>query len=212
MSDNEQISIAGAAFRVVGKLLLFLGFGVLANAAFGVYFLIMGSSATYAARLLFLIFFFGIMPLYFLWRVRIFAIRATILEIYRKGEGVLEQLVKRVCAAVLLKAEKNEKLKNKDLAEAGKEAKEALNLPFPLNWGMNYLLRRVPLKESFDEVAEEVPLKHENADLIGAKVFEKVDEYIEQDVIQGGLGRFWILFGINLLLMGAAYYYYIYQT
>ncbi|MEM6725043.1 MAG: hypothetical protein AAF598_13480 [Bacteroidota bacterium] len=210
MSDNEQIGIAGAAFRVVGKLLLFLGFGVLANAAFGVYFMIMGASATYAARFVFLLFFFGILPLYFLWRVRIFAIRATILEIYRKGEGLLEKLVKRVCASVLLKAEKQEKLKAKDLAEAGKEAKEALNLPFPLNWGLNYLLRRVPLKESLEEVAQEVPLNYENAELIGEKVFEKVDEYIEEDVIQGGMTRFWILFGINLLLMGAVYYYYIY--
>ena len=87
-----------------------------------------------------------------------------------------------------------------------------MNLPFPLNWGLNYLMNRVPLKETLEEVAKETPLKYENADLVGEKVFEKVDEYIEQDVIQGGMGRFWIIFGFNLLLIGAVYYYYIYQT
>lgn len=209
MSDPENITIRGAASRVIGKILLFLGFGVLMNAAFGVYFLIMGSSATYAARLVFLILFFGILPLYFLVRVRLFAIRATLLEIYNRGEGILKKLVHKICSSILVKAEKKESLKKNDLAEAGKEAKKSLNLPFPLNWGFNYLMSRVPLKESFDEVAEEIPMKLENVDLISEKVFGKVDEYIEDDVIQGGMGRFRILFIGNLLLIAAVYYYYI---
>ena len=206
------MSYGSIALKIVFRILFFLLIGVCVNVAFGLLFLFSDTSASYALKTGLVVLFLAILPLYYLWKARGQAITTGIRQIYIGGEGLVRKVVDGLVTSVIGSDDEENKVTSKLVSGAFALVRKTENLPLPIRWVLNYFMDKVPFQESFSQVAEEIEVNSENAELISDRVFEKVDDYIKDEVLNTGVIRFWITLALNLIVIGLVYYFFVYSN
>ncbi|MEM7102153.1 MAG: hypothetical protein AAF502_03405 [Bacteroidota bacterium] len=218
MSKTIKKKPAGNLWIILGiifRILFFLAVGIILNVLFGLFLLFSETSATYTLKIVLLVMFLGVLPLYYIWKARGQAVTIGIRQVYIGGEGLIKRLVKSATTSVINRIDDDEdeeatSITDKLVNGAAGLAKRTEKLPLILRWVVGLFFDRIPLTETLSEVTTDLELKTENIDEISNKVFDKVDDYVKDELLNAGLGRFWTFLGLNLLGMAAVYYYLIY--
>ena len=150
-------------------------------------------------------------PLAYFWLGRINALRQGAAGLYKSGHGIVEKLVNNITKAAVISSEKTgvgtvfagDKIKNKKGFIKGLEEKTPRSIYFILS----FLLEEIPLAAALKEVGETTELKKENLPIIQPIVQRRIDEYVEARLIGDSVTFFWILVGINVAVMGTAWYF-----
>ena len=72
---------------------------------------------------------------------------------------------------------------------------------------MNFVLEEIPIAAALKEVSETTELKKENLPVIQPIVQRRIDEFVEARLVGDSVTFFWILVGVNVATMIAAWYF-----
>ncbi len=196
---------------MVGKIFLFLGVGLILNWIFGIVVLFDLSDGDYTLKIILALCFFALFPFIYVWQSRGYAISVGLNQLYESSSFLFEGIVHKVTTGIVTGMEEGDSTKagisNTLFKGAVNLAKNSEKLPRTIRWVMDFFLNQIPLRESLNEIGEEMELKSENLDAINESVFEKVNDYVKEELLGIGITWFWILLGINILAMVATYYF-----
>ena len=204
----------GFAWRVIMPFL----FGIILNWLFAVFFMFswlrsISIANSVPAMVMIAIFCVGFPWTYF-WLARGHAIKKGLEFLYGGSQGIVAKVVGLAVESAVASKEKGQdgqvfkKGKKKGVAKAGSYVKKVQEkVPRPIRMILVFILEQLPLKHMLMQVGEEVTLKSDNIEEIKPKVQEKVDSFVINVLIGADLLWFWLLTGVNLLLMFVAVRY-----
>jgi hypothetical protein len=150
-------------------------------------------------------------PFAYLWLGRINALRQGAAGLYQSGHNTIEKLVGNITKAAVISSQTTglgavfagDKVKNKKGFIKNLEEK----LPRPIYFILSFVLEEIPIAAALKEVSETTELKKENLPIIQPIVQRRVDEFVEDRLVGDSVIFFWILVGINVTVMGTAWYF-----
>ncbi len=214
--STEKTSLPKSIAKVAGKIIFQIGMffliGVIVNWIYGFRILFdLGDGAAGIKLLLVAVFFVGF-PFIYVWQAKGYAISVGLNQLYSNSQGFFKGIVNKVTSGVVNGMDKtggSSGITSTLFNGAIGVAKTSEKLPAPIKWVLNFFLNQIPLRESLGEVGKEVDLTPANINAINDKVFDKVDDYMKNELLNTGLSWFWILLIINILAIAASHYFFI---
>ncbi len=203
----QAAKIGGA---IIFKILFYLFIGVIINWIFGFVVLWDVGDEQSGVKILLMLVFFLLFPAIYAWKARGYAITEGLSKIYNQSSGLLEGIVDSITRKVI---EGQEKLSTKSgitssvFSGAVGMVQKSERLPRPIRWVVDLFLNRIPLKESLDKIGEEMELTSANMDKIQPRVFQAVDDFIKEDLLDTGKMWFWTLLAINIIAITLTWYF-----
>ncbi|MFK7949838.1 MAG: hypothetical protein AB8G11_19770 [Saprospiraceae bacterium] len=206
---------AKEAFKFAMRIILPFAIGIFLNWVFALVFFInwLGDatwSSSIGTILLTALFIVGFPFLYF-WLGRGNALRQGAAGLYQSGHDTIEKLVGNITKAAVVGSQTTglgsvfagDKVKDKKGFIKGLEDK----LPRPIRFILSFILEEIPIAAALTEVGQTTELKKENLPTIQPIVQRRVDEYVETRLVGDSVTFFWILVGVNVAVMAAAWYF-----
>jgi hypothetical protein len=213
---SKSAYYAKEAFKFVMRIVLPFISGILLNWIFAFVFLFkwMGTASwqnSIPAIIMIAVFLAGF-PFVYFWLGRGNALRQGVVGVYNSAHILVEKVVGNITQAAVFGSEKTglgatfagDKLKDKKGFIKSIDEK----LPAPIRIILSFLLEQVPIAATLREVSATTELKKENLAQIQPIVQKRVDEFVEDRLIGDSVTFFWILAGVNILIMAAVWYFY----
>lgn len=212
---SKSAYYAKEAFKFVMRIILPFAIGILLNWIFAFVFLINwigeASWSSSIPTILMTALFVGGFPFLYFWLGRGNALRQGAAGLYKSGHDTIEKLVGSITKAAVLGSAtaglgtvfSGDKVKDKK----GFIQKLEDKLPRPIRFILSFILEEIPIAAALTEVSKTTELKKENLEVINPIVQRRIDEYVEDKLIGDSVTFFWILVGLNGIVMASAWYF-----
>lgn len=200
-------SVLKVAAKMTGTITLFFVLGGILNWAYSLRILFDLGDGSFLLKLLLALVFLAGFPFVYFWMGKSHAINIGLNQIYRSNEGFFEGIVTKITSGVISKTGGGSGITGGILNSAVGVAKTTEKLPTPIKWVLNFFLNQVPLMEAITKAKTEVAFTSENAEVAGSKVFEHVNEYVKDELLDTGMQWFWMLLAVNIAAIVLSYYF-----
>ena len=203
-----------AAYAKIATIFLFrmivpFVFGIILNWIFSIFFLgqWFGDVSWWNTipTLLLMVLFLAGFPFAYFWLGRGHATKKGIEVLYKGSHPIVSKMVGLVVTKVVKnssKASESTVFKKKGVKKTGEILKQIdAKVPRFVKWILSFILIQTPIQSFLVEVGKDIELKPENLPIIIPKVQEKVDTFVVEELIGVGLLGFWVLVGINVVVM-----------
>lgn len=209
---NEKVkavpkSILKVAAKMTGTVALFFVVGGILNWAYSLRILFDLGDGSFLLKVLLALIFLAGFPFAYFWMGKSHAINIGLNQIYSSNQGFFEGIVTKITSGVINKTSGGSGITGGIINSAVGVAKTTQKLPTPIKWVLNFFLTQIPLMEAITKAKTEVEFTSDNANVAGSKVFEHVNEYVKDELLDTGLMWFWILLAINIAAIVLSYYF-----
>lgn len=145
--------------------------------------------------------FLVIFPILYLLVAKSYAIKSGIRYIYRKkATAIFEYFIPKVVEVSGDLYENNTTvLKVREIS--AKSVAKMKNMPKPIRMLYVFLVRKIPLQQTFNEVTKEVEISEQNYGLIATSLNKILSKQIEEQLLNPSLKFFFLLIIINIGIM-----------
>lgn len=212
---SKSAYYAKAGIKFVMRIVLPFIVGIFLNWVFAlVFFINWLGDATWKSSIFTILLtalFLAGFPFAYFWLGRVNALRQGAAGLYKSGHDTIEKLVGNITKAAVVSSQTTglgavfagDKVKDKKGFIKSLEDK----LPGPIRFILSFVLEEIPIAAALKEVGETTELKKENLPVIQPIVQRRVDEFVEARLVGDSVTFFWVLVGVNVAVMGAAWYF-----
>jgi|VirMetMinimDraft_7_1064189.scaffolds.fasta_scaffold30207_1 hypothetical protein len=145
--------------------------------------------------------FLAVFPILYLLIAKSYAVKSGIRYIYRKkATAIFEYFIpKLVEVSGDLYQENTTVIKVREIS--AKSVAKMKNMPKPIRMLYIYLVRKIPLQQTFSEVTKDTEIIEQNYGMIATGLNEKLSSHIEEELLNPSLKFFFLLIVLNFIAM-----------
>ncbi len=200
-------AILKIAAKMTGTITLFFVFGGILNWIYSLRILFDLGDGSFLLKLLLALVFLAGFPFVYFWMGKSHAINIGMNQIYKSNEGFFEGVITKITKGVINKTDGGSGITGSMLGSVVGIVKTTEKLPKPIKWVLDFFLNQVPLMEAITKAKSEVEFSSTNAEIASSKVFEHVNEYVKDELLDTGMQWFWMLLGVNIAAIFLSYYF-----